>query len=318
MNGQFRAVFQKLNALHSKNAFSLALVVGNLFSDPSSSTTSDDHDLQDLIDGKIELALPIYFALRDHALPSSITEKLDANDGEVCPNLYFLGKRTTTKTSEGIRIVALGGMLDSNIATDGSSKDQSKYLPFYTEQDAKILKGANKADILITSQWPSSVHIGSKVPLPEGISEPTSQNCVAELCDTLKPRYHFSSSADLFYEREPFFHAPKEEEQGTYLTTRFLSLASYGNDKKQKWIYAFSLDPSAAPLPSIPTGTTASPFSFLNVKKRAPLPDQQTRYSTHGDHYERPRKRHKKDRAPPPTQSECYFCLSRSSQIQEI
>ena len=31
VDGQFRAVFQKVNALHAKNNFAFALIVGNLF-----------------------------------------------------------------------------------------------------------------------------------------------------------------------------------------------------------------------------------------------------------------------------------------------
>ena len=236
-----------------------------------------------------------------------------SDDGSLCPNLYFLGKRTTTKTSEGVRIVALGGALDANIATADTDKEAAKYLPFYTEQDAKVLKGAKHADILLTSQWPADIRTGSKVVLPEDNEDPTSQTCIAELCDALRPRYHFSTSANAFYEREPFFHARKEgeDEESGYHSTRFLSLASYGNVYKQKWIYAFSIDPSTPPTSSIPTGTTASPFTFLTQQKRKPLPSQEARYNHDGgDRYERPRKRHKRDRAPPPTQGECYFCLS--------
>lgn len=307
INGQFKTVFQKLGALHAKNAFSLALVVGNLFQDPESSTPQDEQDIQDLLSGKIELPLPVYFALRNHALPPAITAKLDESDGGPCPNLFFLGKRTTTKTSDGIRIVALGGVLDPNVASENGSKD--KYLPVYTEQDAKILKGTNKADILITSQWPADIRTGSKTSIGEN-EEPTSQQCVAELCSALQPRYHFSSSPDLFYEREPFFHTPKEDAPGEYHTTRFLSLAAFGNEKKQKWIYAFSLDPTTPPLISIPAGTTASPLQF-STKKRQALPSQNTRFNMTGaDSAERPRKKHKRDKGPPPTQAECYFCLS--------
>lgn len=105
----------------------------------------------------------MYFALGTNPLPAKVVEKLESNNGELCPNLYFLGKRTTIKTSEGIRIVALGGTLDPNLAV-GTSKDN--YTPFYSGGDASALKGANTADILITSEWPFGVETGSKVPLP--------------------------------------------------------------------------------------------------------------------------------------------------------
>lgn len=146
VNGQFKTVFQKLGALHAKNNFAFAIVAGDLFAASLEAEGPDAADVQALVDGSIDVPLPTYFALGNHSLPPAVGQKLESED-EVCHNLFFLGKRTTMKTSEGIRIVALGGQLDQNIIA-GQSKD--KYLPFYTETDAKILRGATTADILIT------------------------------------------------------------------------------------------------------------------------------------------------------------------------
>jgi len=305
LNGQFPAVFQKLGALHSKNAFAFALVVGNLFADQDISTPENEQNVQNLINGVTKVPLPTYFSLGTRSLPDSVVTKLMDSDGELCPNLYFLGKRTTTKTSEGVRIVALGGILDPNLT--GPSKD--KYSHFYSEDDSKALRGANQADILVTSQWPSGIRTGSKIDF-ESSAEPVSQKCVSDLVAHLKPRYHFSTSPTAFYEREPFFHAPTDASIDAVYITRFLSLAAFGNTSKQKWIYAFSIDPTTTPPVTLPPGTQPSPLSFL-AKKRAALPDQNSfRFSTGdggGDRYSRPKKR---QRGPPPSQSECFFCLS--------
>ncbi|EOD48532.1 hypothetical protein UCRNP2_4719 [Neofusicoccum parvum UCRNP2] len=305
VNGQFPEVFKKVAALHAKNNFSFAIVVGDLFADPQVATAEDEKNEADLVAGKIDLPLPVYFALGSKSLPEKVVQKLDAFDGELCSNLSFLGKRSVLKTSEGIRIVALGGSLDPNIAA-GVSKD--KYPPYYGEDDARALRGANSADILVTSQWPSGVQTGSRVDLNvDPASKPFQQPCIADLCTTLKPRYHFSAFPTAFYEREPFFHAPTEDAGDGYRITRFISLASYGNPNKAKWIYAFSIDPTAAPPVSIPSGTTASPLS-LSGKKR-PKPSQEAAYRFSTD--DGPRRRgNKRQRAAPPTQSECFFCLS--------
>lgn len=269
------------------------------------STSEDQANVKSLVDEKINIPLPIYFALGSHALPEAVIQKLESSAGEVCSNLYFLGKRTTIKTSEGVRIVALGGRLDFNI-TAGVSKD--KYPPFYNEDDARALRGANTADILVTNQWPTGVRTGSKVDFASDEAEPEYQQCIADLCTVLKPRYHFSTSPNAFYEREPFFHTPTEVSPDVYPITRFISLASFGNSKKQKWIYAFSLDPNAAPPIAIPPGTTASPLSFAG-KKRPALLNQESfyRFSTGDNHHRHP---HKRQRAPPSTPAECFFCLS--------
>ena len=158
VNGQFKTVFQKLGALHAKNNFAFAIVAGDLFAASLEAEGPDAADVQALVDGSIDVPLPTYFALGNHSLPPAVGQKLESED-EVCHNLFFLGKRTTMKTSEGIRIVALGGQLDQNIIA-GQSKD--KYLPFYTETDAKILRGATTADILITNEWPEGIQKRSK------------------------------------------------------------------------------------------------------------------------------------------------------------
>lgn len=264
--------------------------------------------MADLIAGKIEVPLPTYFALGRHGLPDSVVKKLEADAGELCHNLFFLGKRTTIKTSEGIRIVALGGKLDPNL-TVGVSKD--KYPPYYSEGDAKALKGANSADILITTEWPAGLEVSSSIAMPSGESALIQLQCLSELVSALKPRYHFSTSGDTFYEREPFFHAAGEEDQPGYNITRFISLASYGNPGKAKWIYAFSLDPSAAPPTAIPPGTTASPFTFAGKKRPAVQEQSHFRFDkSGGDHRQGPWKGRKRQKTAPPTPGECFFCLS--------
>jgi hypothetical protein len=307
VNGQFPAVFQKLAGLHAKNNFAFALIVGNLFAEPSTATEEDESNVHSLIQGKVSVPFTTYFALGSNPLPAPIIEKLEASDGEVCEHLFFLGKRTTMKTSDGIRIVALGGQLDPNIIV-GESKD--KYPPFYGESDAKILRGASSADILVTNEWPARIRTRSKIEF-NAQAEPPAQDCIADLCATLKPKYHFSTSGDVFYEREPFFHAPSEETDGLYPVTRFISLAAYGNLNKQKWVYAFSLDPTASHPITPPSGSTASPLAVAN-KKRPAANQRESGLVYEESHRGRGRghKRRKGERRGPLSAAECFFCLS--------
>jgi len=225
---------------------------------------------------------------------------------KICENLHFLGKRSTTKTSEGIKIVTLGGRLDATIV-GGLSKEQ--YLPFHTVGDAKALYGANSADILLTTTWPASVRNGSKIPLAEGVMLPIGQEHISDLCATLKPRYHFSSSLDSFFEREPFFHNPASDTPDVKPVTRFISLASHGNSRKQKALYAFSLPSSVDPTAPLPTGTTMSPF--LKPKKRPALdPEPYSRYGDRDGYRNKRTKGYRGQRQPPPGPQECFFCLS--------
>ncbi|RDW93738.1 CwfJ domain protein [Aspergillus mulundensis] len=304
VNCELQEVFTKLAKLHVKQSFSFAIITGDLFGDCSS-----EHELQQmtaLLQGNIAVPLPTYFSLGSKALPARVIEQIEAND-EVCPNLYFLGKRGTLKTSEGIRIVALGGNL-----VDGSASG-TKYHPSYTESEARTLLGAHHADILLTHQWPKGIQTGSKVELPEGATPPQETQVISDICSALKPRYHLSSTDGFFYEREPFFHLPTEDSPDAKPLTRFISLASYISSKtsKAKWMYAFTLDPNAPPALTIPVGATAIPFRFAPAKRK-PLPDQNTSYSRFAptDDHHHHHKRRKGARAPPPGPDQCFFCLS--------
>ncbi|KAE8353600.1 CwfJ C-terminus 2-domain-containing protein-like protein [Aspergillus coremiiformis] len=299
VNCQLQEVFTKLAKLHAKQAFSFAIVVGDLFGDSSAEQKLDE--ISALLQGSISVPLPTYFTLGSRPLPTSVIERIEAND-EVCPNLYFLGKRGTLKTSEGIRLAALGGNLETE------SKSSDKYHPGYTESDARALYGAHSADILITHQWPKGIRTRSQVSIPDEATKPEEVQCVADLCSTLKPRYHLSSADEFFYEREPFFHMPSEDNPDAKPLTRFISLASYSKTSKQKWMYAFTLDPQAPPPLTIPAGATASPLSPVQTKRK-PLASQKESYSRFAvdDDHSRPRKR---ARAPPPGPDQCFFCLS--------
>lgn len=295
-------MFTRLAKLHAKQNFALAIILGDLFGDNSHESQLDE--VLALVSGHIAVPLPTYFTVGSHALPARVIEKLEADD-EVCPNLYFLGKRGTLKTSEGIRIVALGGNLGST-AEKAPESCPPKYSAQYHESDARALFGARYADILITHQWPRGIRNGSKVSIPDNVQAPDGMPCVAELCSTLKPRYHFSSETPFFYEREPFFHLPTEETPDSKHITRFINLAPYSKISKEKWLYAFVLDPKA-PLPTtLPDGTTGTPLASV-AKKRPTGSEGFSRFARDDSYQGRSTKRPRKL---PPRPQECFFCLS--------
>ncbi|KAI9754121.1 MAG: hypothetical protein M4579_004843 [Chaenotheca gracillima] len=302
-SGSLPAIIKKLTTLHSKNAFALAIILGDLFADASPS----EDELTALLDNSYPVPLPTYFTLGSQPLPQQVIDRLSANADELIPNLYFVGKRTTLTTSEGIKLVALGGLPSPSTQT-GISKD--KYTPFYTIEDAKSLRGANNADILFTSSWPASVRSGSKVALPpeaENLPSSAEDQAISDLCSTLRPRYHFSSSPTFFFEREPFYFPPIDPATAPTARqiTRFISLASSTNTTKQKSIYAFSIDPQAAPVTSLPPGATPSPFSAPVKKRGPPLPSADKSNYSH-----KHQKRRRGHPAPPPGPDQCFFCLS--------
>lgn len=310
VNGRFEDVFQTLTKVHAKQQFAFVIIAGDLFTDPAEATEEQKALVSKLLGGSIQIPVQTYVTVAHHNLPEEVIAKANADAGELCPNLTLLGRKASFKTSEGFRIVTLGGAHVSQ-----SDQPITQYSALYTDSDAATAKGFNEADILITSNWPSDILVGSKV----AAQPPKQLNCIAELCAAVKPRYHFSTS-EQFYEREPFFHATTD---GTHLLTRFLSLAPYGTPDKRKWIYAFSLEPSADPPAQLPQGVTACPFS-LGSKKRK-LDSQNEAYNSHRfsngngrSHGQEGGRRGKRRHVAPPTPSECFFCLSNPSCEQHM
>ena len=262
-NGRFVEAFAKVTALHAKNNFSLSLLLGDLFSDPSQTTSEETENINRLLHGEIRVPLPVYFGLGRYSLPVPVREKINSS-GEVCENLFFLGKKTVLNTSDGIRIVALGGRLDAGLATGEARGAEGETLPFYSEKDAKGLKGANLADLLLTYEWPEGIGTRSALASP-GVK---GTSVVAELAAALRPRYHFTAGGEVFWEREPYRNKAKsgEGESDTKIT-RFLGIADWGNEKKAKALYAFSINPKDTNIP-IPASATPCPYKEDGGKKR--------------------------------------------------
>ncbi|KAI1918230.1 hypothetical protein LOZ58_006068 [Ophidiomyces ophidiicola] len=297
----FEEVFSKVQKLLAKQNFSFAIVAGDLFGETSDPSNSGK--LEALLQGKIIIPLPTYFTVGHYQLPDAVVEKLEKDD-EVCPNLYFLGRRGVLTTSEGVKIVALGGNLGSSPASSESVDE--KYLPEYTDSDCKLLSKADNADILLTYQWPKSVQHGSNVSVG-GLDTVEGVRCLASLCSTLKPRYHISSYAPFFFEREPFFYLPTDDDSKPAHVTRFLNIAPFRASSKQKWLYAFNLSPGTSSS-TLPPGATITPF-LDSMPKRKTEDDQEMTFnpfSQRDDH----RHHNKRARRSAPKPSECFFCLS--------
>ncbi|KAH8165374.1 hypothetical protein CIB48_g2863 [Xylaria polymorpha] len=301
-DGKLQEAFAKLETLHKKQTFSFAIVTGNLFA-----ADQDVETLNKLLNGAIRVPLSTYYTVGTTPLPQLVVERIE-KDEDVCENLHFLGKRSITKTSDGVRIVTLGGVLDASIV-GGQSKEQ--HLPFHTAGDAKALRGANTADILLTTPWAAAVTANSSVAIaPENKDAIVASEEIAELCTTLKPRYHFSASpGPFFYEREPFLYPSADDQSDSKAITRFISLAPFGNSSKAKALYAFNITPGESTT-TVPAGCTPSPFLSTTRKRMAPNDDGQfNRFGNNRDQRGGGRYKRRKQ-SPPPGPDRCFFCLS--------
>lgn len=275
------------------------MVVGDVFG----SGEEADADLSALLSGEISVPLPTYFSVGNHALPATVAERLESSD-EVVLNLIYVGRKGTFTTTEGIRIVSIGGRLVENESS--LTQALGKFDPLFLPQDAKSLRGAHSAHILLTNQWPANIARLSSIEVPEGVDKESGTQPLAEICQVLKPWYHFSSSPEAAWEREVF---KQPEEYGTLEEakyTRFKSLAGVDQPSKA-WISAFTLD-TARPPPA--EKWTNAPFlSGSPPRKRPRLDDQEQAYDRQrgggGGHG----RRNKRPRYDP---NDCFMCIGKA------
>ncbi|KAI9278855.1 CwfJ C-terminus 1-domain-containing protein-like protein [Phascolomyces articulosus] len=137
-------------------------------------------------------------------------------------------------------------------------------------------------DILVTHLWPKGIEHGSKV-----CQNPPNQGseAMAQLAAALKPRYYFAAAEDIFCEREPYKNVtgfgPPDERPAEH-ATRFIGLGDALNSTKQRWFYAFNMEPlskSPATLSDTPSNTTECPFTqeaATAASKKRPHPEDES------------------------------------------
>lgn len=301
IQGNIEKAFQKISKLSAKTDFAFAIVTGNLFSQDL------NDEAQALLSGSVTVPLPTYFTVGDHTLPEAVQDKLDSA-GEVCPNLFYLGRKGTLTTTEGIKIVFLGGRQVQN--EESVTQSIGKYDPVFLENEARVLQGAHDAHILLSNQWPAGIENGSSVSLPEGIDTNSSTTSISNLCATLKPRYHFSCSPSASWKREPFVWPMDYSPDAETKVTRFESLGNV-TLKSSDWISAFTLDPTKAATSegaqrSAPfTTTSPRPKRKRDALASDPYPGRFDRSSNHHAGGRNKKRRNN------PDPNDCFMCLGK-------
>ncbi|KAI1625343.1 CwfJ C-terminus 1-domain-containing protein-like protein [Exophiala viscosa] len=303
VQGKLRKAFEKVSKLQAKQNFNLAIVVGDLFAAPGDGHDADE--IQALISGQIDVALPTYFTVGNSDFPEAVKQKLEADD-DLCPNLFYLGRKGTMTTAEGVKIVALGGRIVQN--ETALTTKLGKCDPLYLDHDARGLHGAHSAHILITNDWPANIANGSSIDLPESLTGTPGSQSTSSLCQALKPWYHFSSSPEALWEREPFKHATDYDSLEEPAVTRFKSLPSVAAPTKE-WMTAFTLDTSRPPQTVEPP--RQSPFIRSSPPRKRQNMDDPESYSrfSNGGNDGRQHKRARRSQQKDP--SDCFMCLNK-------
>jgi hypothetical protein len=175
-----------------------------------------------------------YFIIGNVPFPDSVQKHIDATDGEVCNNLYYLGKQGVLTTSEGLKIAFISGSFDETISSPSHYTKSDVQKLCLTKLPVSLPAGV---DFLISYEWPQGISELSGLPAVQQ-DDTKSSISISELAAALKPRYHFAASQSIFFEREPYkniisgFGAPEEREAGH--ATRFIGLGDVLNKEKQR------------------------------------------------------------------------------------
>lgn len=81
-NGKLESAFKKLTALHQKQNFSFAIVIGNLFA-----AEEEDDTITRLLSGNIHVPLSTYFTAGTTPLPARVVELIEKGEDVCGPSL---------------------------------------------------------------------------------------------------------------------------------------------------------------------------------------------------------------------------------------
>jgi len=283
--GSIATLFDKMSAIHEKHGpFNLALCAGDFFGPPG----VDDRGIAEkLLGGQLRAPLPCYIMQGEHPIPEIVIERFSKTNGELCENVFLLGKSAIMTTAEGLRIACLGGTYKPEIY-HGSEIPHGFSSPYYTSRTvSKLLSNTvtspvSKApfrssmmsalscsplvDVFIAHDWPSAITELSSVPFPLPELPNTGSPPIDEIIEKTKPRYMFCSGAGkspCFWEREPFTWADETDR-----VSRFVGLGTFGGEplsgRKQRWFYAFAITPQVQTKEALSRPANATPNPFTN------------------------------------------------------
>lgn len=177
--------------------------------------------------------MPTYILGPNSEENSHLYENLQ--NGEICPNLTYLGRRGLYTSSTGVKIAYVSGLeaKDDEKSSEWSFKsDDIKAVANACVASNNTVGDYRGVDVLMTSQWPEGVRE----------KEPNTSRQLSLLSAEIKPRYHFCGRNGDYFEPPPYRNAPRPNSQYE-LATRLIALAGVGNAEKKKWIYAFNIVP---------------------------------------------------------------------------
>ncbi|KAG8943435.1 hypothetical protein FRC04_002900 [Tulasnella sp. 424] len=334
--GSISNLFTKVKTINAKHGpFELLLCTGDFFGPPGAANESEEVDA--LLSGQLEVPIPSYIMQGDFPLPQKVITKLGQNNGQLCPNLFLMGKSNLLVTSQGLRVGIFGGTYDPegfnlplpedvhplSVASFDSHMLKAflanPLLPQEGQPSASTSFSAAKnpqyIDILMTHEWPAGITQHCTLPLPDPGSPSWGAHPLQALA-RLRPRYHFASGGGprpIFWERQPYVWDEDSR------VSRFVSLGAFGGPdpeagkKKERWFYAFSIAPQTEPSQPQPRPANATPSPFANRGGKRELDTGGGENFIWGNDAKRARR----DGTKPPPGYACKICQSPEHFIRD-
>lgn len=307
VEGHFNQLFKKIQTVVKKNGpFSKLLCVGEFFG-------SNNAEWLPYKSGQLKVPLLTYI-LGPHKqeLKSNYP---DLKGCELCENVIYLGPAGIYPCSSGLRIAYINGY-EGEDSKDVINFDFERIRSLETEAGNKV-----QVDILLSTQWPTNVCNFARKP-DDVDSDEGNSSLIARLAFKLRPRYHLAAGKGIFYERLPYRNH-KVLVEASRPVTRFISLAKVGNEVKQKWLYAFSINPAIHCLPADlikqPDDVTEGPYNEDDLPKKSNKSSGGAQFfydmnSKQDDHKGKRRRDDdsggEKKRGPKQPAAPCWFCLA--------
>jgi len=304
VEGKFTQLFNRVTTVHKKNGpFEMLICVGEFFG-------RDFEEWQNVVDKKLQPPLPMYILGPSKTENEHYYQRL--TDGDISENITYLGSQGVLATGSKLRIAYFVKQEGPSTATDV----ERFITPIMNET------GFKGVDILLTSKWPQGVTKFAGQPIG-GISPNFESKFISQIALALRPRYHFCGLEGAHYERLPYRNHQILAEKAVHVT-RFIALGKVGNDDKQKWLYAFGIQPMStldrSELTKQPADATECPYTLdlLNqIEKTDSSNSQQYFYdmsapSQRNEGRKRPHNDSRSQRSAPKqmSQDKCWFCLA--------
>eukprot|EP01122_Echinamoeba_exundans_P005344 TRINITY_DN15511_c0_g1_i1.p1 TRINITY_DN15511_c0_g1~~TRINITY_DN15511_c0_g1_i1.p1 ORF type:complete len:578 (+),score=80.51 TRINITY_DN15511_c0_g1_i1:47-1735(+) len=271
INGAFDKCFTHVTKLNEKaGPFHMLLCIGKFYG----AAENSQKELEAYISGQKQMSIPTFFIVPPEE-ESRLPKPVLVEGGVIAENLVYLG-RVGCKDINGFQIAYISTLTAKEEIKPGQAASTSESAAIEAEL-ARVFKspGFPGVDVLLSNHWPHSVlnELGDNPP-PVGVSlmeyDTFGSELIRKAAVALAPRYHFAASpSHIHYERPPF--VCDLNSKTIVHVSRFIALADAFNDKKAKFVYAFTTQPLKSmpkeELATQPPNTTLSPFVASTSKK---------------------------------------------------